>query len=338
MRRRFKKYFNPFSVTEEISLRFHWMVSKIMQGKNLRFLEKYQAMPVQTRPIFIIGPPRCGSTLLYQALVQQFKFSYFQNRMVKHKYSICVYTEKHIDPLKEYISDFWNRQGKTRFPNGPNEGSFFWRRFYPRNVHDYIEKQLLSPLQVFEIINTIKFLENYFQAPFLSKNLEMGLRLKSIQQLFPGAIFIIMKRDPRGIASFLLSSRIAVNGKKEVWWSIRPREYERLLQRPYHEQIAYQIIKIYQAIYKDFNPQLGTKIELFYEDLCENPTESLTYLQNKIGNSHVSLERKQSKLQDKFSLKTQFNFSEKELTDITELFVKERLVEQVPFRMDKIKL
>ena len=336
MRRRIKKYFNPLSVADEISLRFHWMISKIMQGENLRFLEKFQSMP-QPRPIFIIGPPRCGSTLLYQALVHQFKFSYFQNRMKKYKYSICLYTERHIDPLKIYKSDFWNRQGNTRYSNGPHEGGFFWRRFYPRNIHDYIGEHSFSPIQVFEIINTIKFLENYFHAPFLSKNLEMGIRLKSIQQLFPGAVFIVMKRDPRSIASSLVSSRIAVNGRKEVWWSVRPREYEQLLNKPYHEQIAYQIISIYQAIYNDFNAQSGTMIELFYEDLCENPMQSLTHLQYELENIHISLESKHLKLPEKFSLKTRLNFSKKELMEITELFIKEGLVEKVPFRMNGIR-
>ena len=253
-----------------------------------------------------------------------------------YKYSICVYTKRHIDPAQDYKSDFWNRQGNTRFSNGPHEGGFFWRRFYPRNIHDYIGELSLSPLQVFEMINTIKFMEIYFQAPFLSKNLEMGIRLKSIQQLFPGAVFILVKRDPRSTASSLVSSRIAVNGRKEVWWSIRPREYDQLLKKPYHEQIAYQIINIYKAIYTDFDPQSGTMIELFYEDLCENPTQTLTDLQYELERIHISLERKPLKLPQRFSLKTRLNFSEKELLEITELFIKEGLVEQVPFRMDRI--
>ena len=77
-------------------------------------------------------------------------------------------------------------------------------------------------------------------------------------------------------------------------------------------------------------------IELFYEDLCENPTQTLTDLQYELERIHISLERKPLKLPQRFSLKTRLNFSEKELLEITELFIKEGLVEQVPFRMDRI--
>ena len=41
------------------------------------FLRQDIAMP--QAPFFIIGPPRSGTTLLYQLMVQAFRFSYFPN-------------------------------------------------------------------------------------------------------------------------------------------------------------------------------------------------------------------------------------------------------------------
>ena len=92
--------------------------------------------------------------------------------------------------------------------NGPHEGGYFWRRFYPRIVHDYVGEHKLSEFEENEIRNTIKFLQIYFSAPFLSKNMEMSVRLNSLQKFIPEAIFILMIRDPRATASSLLQARI----------------------------------------------------------------------------------------------------------------------------------
>ena len=37
----------------------------------------------QCSPVFIIGPPRSGTTLLYQVLVARYTFGYFSNWMAR---------------------------------------------------------------------------------------------------------------------------------------------------------------------------------------------------------------------------------------------------------------
>ena len=226
MSNKLNKLLHPLILFAEIQKRLVSAHSKILHKKNMQFLSQYEKRPLKYQPIFIIGPPRCGSTLLYQVMVHRFKFAYLQNRMVLRKYSIPLYTSKYIDRNESYHSDFVSHHGRTKQPNAPHEGYLFWRRFYPRKVHDYVTQNELSLQQIFEIRNTIKFLTNFYNAPFLSKNMEIGLRLNSIQEIFPDAIYIVVKRDPRATASSLLNARLADYNSKDVWWSIRPKEYE----------------------------------------------------------------------------------------------------------------
>ena len=64
-----KKNENLFSRVEE----------KIHSGSTHKALEK--------PPIFIIGPPRSGSTLLYQVLTSYFDLSYFKNLHSKYYFA-----------------------------------------------------------------------------------------------------------------------------------------------------------------------------------------------------------------------------------------------------------
>ena len=331
---RINKRLNPVKVAEELNRRTRWFLSKRKFDKNIQFLKSVHATLDEFKPVFILGPPRCGSTLLYQVLVQQFRFAYFQNRMETHKYSLALFAKNHVKPYETYQSDFQSQLGKTERKNGPHEGGYFWRRFYPRHIHDYIPTHDLKPEQEFELTATIKYFQHHFQAPFLSKNLEHSLRLKSIQKMFPEAVYVIVKRDPRSIASSLLSSRIEKNGSKNVWWSVRPNTYEDLIALQAHEQVAYQVAGIYRAIYEDFEADC-TLIDLSYEDLCKQPRQTIQRLQKLLIEYGVSLDRRSSELPMSFPMKTRFNFSDAELERVNRIFIEEKVFEKIPARIEK---
>ncbi len=330
---RVKKYLDLRYDYEEIKLRVMQRLSKVQHKKNLRFLETIAESDFIFPPIFIIGPPRSGSTLLYQLLTHRYKFAYLQNQMEPHNYSIAWFTNKHIDPSIKYSSDFKSVHGQTAKPNGPHEGGYFWRRFYPRRIHDYVFEHTLSPQEDFEIINTLKFLSYHYKAPFLSKNMEAGVRLRSIQQLFPNAVYILVKRDPRAVASSLLNVRLDIYGSKETWWSIRPKEYEELTRLPYHEQLAYQVAYIYKVNFKDiWNPAQLVAVQ--YEDLCKSPLATLKALQLQLESRGLGLEENNSDIPSQFPLRKNFSFTPEELDSIENIFRETGILQNVPYALE----
>jgi hypothetical protein len=330
------KLFNIRQLQKEINFRYINVSSRINAKKNIKFISRYQQKELKCQPIFIIGPPRCGSTLLYQVMTHRFKFAYFQNQMILRKYSIPLFTSKHVDPFNFYYSDFKSVHGRTTQPNDPHEGYLFWRRFYPRKTHDYIGEHKLLVKQVNEISNTIKFMIDYFGLPFLSKNMEIGLRLRSILKIFPNAIFIVVKRDPRSTASSLLNARLKDYNSKDVWWSIRPKEYEGLIKLPYYEQIAYQIANIYNTIHQDIENS-NNLVYVEYEELCQQPEREMQKLFKILVSKSIDVKDNNIDIPNYFSLKTSFSFSEKELGKMHKIYQKEGLFDLVQYKLNNLK-
>jgi len=285
---------------------------------NRKILRPYKKKELLYQPIFVLGPPRCGSTLFYQAITHLYKFSYFSNNMVKQSYFIPYFIKKNKIELN-YTTNFSNNFGATEDGDGPHEAYPFWRRFYPRKNHDYINnKDHLSKNEKREIASTIKFLEDHYRLPFISKNLEMSLRLKSLQEVFPNALYVILERDPRAIASSLIDARIKINNNKNIWWSMRPKNYENILLEPYHMQVAHQIIDVYSTINNDLRTKKTIKVQ--YEEFCDNPKSTINMIEEFIAYNGIKLEKKNNILPSFFKYKNNTLFNENEINDIDNLF------------------
>jgi hypothetical protein len=251
---------------------------------------------------------------------------------MKYKYSIALHTYKNIDPKATYHSDYTSDHGQTNNKSGPHEAWPFWRRFYPRMAHDYIDGNGLKDAEIFEIKNTIKFLIDFFDAPFFSKNMEMSLRLKSLQKLFPEALYIILKRDPRGIASSILSARIKYFNNPDIWWSMRPKEYMAIRKKTYSEQIALQIVHVYKAIYRDLINK-NDCISLYYEDFCKNPQTEMKKITDFLNKKDIPISENNKTMPEKFFYKKKFLFDDDELDKIHQIFDKNGLLDSVNYNI-----
>lgn len=107
-----------------------------------------------------------------------------------------------------------------------------------------------------------------FDAPFLSKNVKMSVRLPALQRIFPDAKFVQIKRNPVDVAASLLQIR----RKKDInWWSAMPSSIELLHDLPEIESVIGQILGIEDDIKRDlpFLP-LAQQLVLTYDDLCSD--------------------------------------------------------------------
>ena len=73
-------YLNPKNYLRYFLNRSIGLSSIALQPLESYLAKKYGDEGIKKYPpVFIIGAPRCGSTLLYKVLTEQFKFSYFSN-------------------------------------------------------------------------------------------------------------------------------------------------------------------------------------------------------------------------------------------------------------------
>src|ERR1044071_3279403 len=110
-------------------------------------------------PIFVISPPRSGSTLLYLLAVQKFHLSYFSNFSMMCPESPAVLTLLGA-PFGACAggTTLQNRFGETSGWNAPNQGYRAWNRWFPSD-RDYVAPAEISPDSRRQVRQTIRMIE-----------------------------------------------------------------------------------------------------------------------------------------------------------------------------------
>jgi hypothetical protein len=245
--------------------------NRILDRLERRWVAKAPSM-FEAPPIFIIGAPRTGSTLLYQLLLNRFEFGYFSNlhaRLYGAPTLVARMLGRRIRQAApfEYASD----HGNTRGLLGPSEAGAFWYRWFPRHpqyvgVGDFDMEALESLRRVLAEVTRIS------GAPLLLKNMPAALRLRALGPLLPEACFIVVTRDALWTAQSILRARVRLRGDASRWWSLEPPTIDDLGMLPPAEQAVRQVRDIEETIEADAR---GCGPDRFlwvrYEDLCADP-------------------------------------------------------------------
>ena len=253
-----------------------------------RLINRYSSTEPVDQPVFIIGAPRTGSTILYQLLTHYFHVLYidnltalfFRNLYLGFRLSHTLFKDKSHGCFRSF-------QGTTEDCglHAPSECGDFWYRWLPREKH-FISRDEIPANKRKEIGSTITAIINRWQKPLLIKNLNAGQRLGMIKQIFPGARFIFIKREPIYTAQSIWQARQQAGLQPHQWWSIMPENYEELKNLTPYKQIAAQIFYLEKQIMKDCRLFPSNQcIILNYDDLCRNPQTFLDSMKSFIGTS-----------------------------------------------------
>lgn len=181
-----------------------------------KILTAVDAAP-QHSPIFIVGPPRAGTTIVYQYLLSQFEFSYFPNIANRFPHSPVAATLAGR-MLASYEPTFESEYGQTDGLMGPSDGWEIFHRWFPRyDPSDSVDKENLGELP--RIFGGIEVILN---GPFLSKNNNNSTRIQHLIEAFSTPIFIHVHRNRRDNAASLLEARRAHGVEVGEWWSVAP--------------------------------------------------------------------------------------------------------------------
>lgn len=213
-------------------------------------------------PIFIIGAPRTGSTLLYQALVIRFHVAYLSN--------ILSLFPSRISTLVQVIGKknfYYNRIKKSNL--GYIAG--FFSPSEAGNVHKLWFENAITSAEKKACVDTVAYMEFVASGSFLGKNMFDVYRLENISRVFPSVRFIHIRRDPLYTAQSILLARKKVFGDYAEWWSVKPPGSENVLRESPAYQVLWQITQINDHIVGQLN-KLGHKyVEINYDELCVDP-------------------------------------------------------------------
>jgi len=301
-----KAMMNARNLTFVIFRRFMARIQNIIASiKIFKSLEAYvlkRPAPGNLPPVFIIGAPRSGSTLLYQLLICHFAFSYITN--LSSLFYTCPalvtkmtrrfatrYRAEELASKYGYVSGLWS----------PSEAGPLLRYWLDSGVQYFVSDEERREW----VRQSIAHIESIMGGPFISKNLNNSMRLPELVEIFPDAIFINLKRKPAYIAQSILLTRRALSSNDSTWVGVRSPNFEELmkLSNPL-EQVVCQIKSIEDHI-QTVTEEKGIRnmIEVNYGDVCNDWRSELEDISRKCGQFGLDLQRIEHKKPLGFSLR-----------------------------------
>ena len=275
-------------------------VASFLQGLHrfdpiLPIFERYLASKVYgceclAKPVFILGAPRSGTTFLYELLNSQFNTVYFSNLS-----SLLYKTPLLADWL---CHDRNNKgfRGKSSYGYvdgicSPSEARAIFDYWLGKVDNNSIDRDNTNN----DFAAAVSRLEQRTGRVFVAKNLNNIHRIDQLKKIFPDAIYLWIKRDPSFVAQSILIARMNLFSNESAWFSVRPKDYQKLSKLEPEEQIAWQIRFVDEEIESKLDSH-ASLFEVSYHDLCSSPETELNRIREFCIEKGVGLSFRQGRV------------------------------------------
>ena len=281
----FSKYSFGGKIKNKLLIPFNLILSPFerfcLNNRDENFLKNFP-------PVFIIGSPRSGTTVLYQLLCKYFNFG-FINNFVSDWYRLPIIATSFYKKFLEGQNSvsLESRFGQSKDLYGPNEFGKFWYQWFD-DFHN--PKKRISSIRD-EIRLEVSGLTKVHKKSILFKNVVNSMRVVLINNIFNNSIFIVITRDELDTAQSILNARIRLyNNKNHLWSVVPPSVNFSASEEPYWRQIVQQI----RGIYSNINlakETIGDKkfIYVKYKDLCNNTAVVLKSIKNQLYKQGIAV-------------------------------------------------
>lgn len=236
---------------------------------------------------FIVGPPRSGTTLLYQLLARYLEVAYPSNFMARFWMAPTVgaWLDRRRRGGRRRTIALESDYGRTRGPSSPHEFGWFWRHRMPVEGCDALSDEELATVDADRLRDELTAMAGIFGRPLVWKNINFtDYHVVWLHGLLPDARFIRIERDPVAVALSILGARRRHYGDPMRWWSLRPRDVDAWRDAPWAEQIAHQIRDADGALSAQTAALPAAAVaRLTYEELVRDPRRSIAGLAEFLG-------------------------------------------------------
>jgi hypothetical protein len=245
-------------------------------------------------PIFIIGAPRSGTSLLYELMITRFHFAYMSNAAHRFFKTPIAASQIFKRAITRWQGNFTSRYGHIEGWGAPNEGGWIWQRWLqdgPWRDDSDIHSKDYSDLRCM-----VAALSAHADAPFLNKNVMHSNRLRLMHAIWPNALFIEVKRDVLDNARSIIRAERAEGGPEkhsDIWWSVRPRLAENYVGKTDTERAVAQVIGVERDITRDMN-SIGDNrlLRIDYGDMCNKPYQIMEQISDFLTHNGCSISRR----------------------------------------------
>ena len=229
---------------------------------------------------FVIGPPRSGTTLVYELVIHRFRLAYISNMAHRLPRTPVAATWLGRPRIRDWRGDFSSRYGHIAGPFAPSEGGAVWNRWMPQP--GALDEGDVGPQACGEMRATINGVGRVLAAPFVSKNVMHSAHMRLLANVFPDAVFLRVRRRPADNARSILRAREAGGGPtgSDGWWSVKPRGWSDFASGDRVEQAAAQVVLLHRDIEANAL-RIGADrlLTVDYESVCADPPAALARIE-----------------------------------------------------------
>ncbi|MEP3478056.1 MAG: sulfotransferase [Fuerstiella sp.] len=247
-------------------------IDAVLQFKERKSIEtaKTGDLPL----LLIVGPPRCGTTLVYQVMSYCLDVSYPTNLG-----SMFPKSPMTVNGLAGKVrADFQSFYGQTARMSGCNDAFHLWNRWLGDDR--YVTRTDLSEEQRNEMRKFFGAWSERFGKPILNKNNRNVHCTDYLANALPQARFVGVFRDPVCVARSLIRARQTVQGDRKIGWGLQCQE-----SHCYKDDLGYvqDVCDQVRRNEADLRKQLDglnddRVIRIQYEAFCKKPDESVDQL------------------------------------------------------------
>ncbi len=227
-------------------------------------------------PVFVVGPPRSGTTLVYEALVGTFQFAYISNLAHRLYRTPVAATSLGMRSIDAYEPRYESKWGHVSGWAAPNEAGWVWDRWF--TSHDDAVSPAPDEKATASMRDTVGALSSLMRGPFLNKNVNHSVWMPYLAQAFPGATFVEVRRGAVESARSMLKARRDEGGDKHLheWSSVKPRGWAKFSGENPETQCVAQAVLVARQIEEDaarLDPV--QRLTISYDEFCADPAKSL---------------------------------------------------------------
>ena len=253
-----------------------WLMQRFEAGTREK-LDKHTPMP----HIFICGPARSGTTLLYQVLSSYLDVSYVRNFTVAFSRSPILASRlftRHSDKRNQQYENYY---GKIAGMQAPSEANHLWYQWVDADASDFrTELRVDGAAQMADFFNNFSALES---KPTLSKNNNANAFASTIAQSLENSYFICMRRETKFLAQSLLQARLEINGNIEQSYGVTNTDNSDKSDMGPVEQVLDQIAYL-NKLAEEQQASIGSDRFWIvdYESFCDDPTALIQRVKSDI--------------------------------------------------------
>lgn len=241
---------------------------------------------------FIVGPPRSGTTLLYEMVVTQYRCGYLSN-FAKRMYRTPVVASFMVrKAIRDRSGAFDSKWGELDGNAAPSEAGRIWRFWMPYAAPYHMDDEGVPSDRIRRKMAAIGHI---LGRPVIVKNPILQADIPQLLRLFPEAIFLHIDRDFADNARSLMRLREVREGEDDTGWvSLRPSGWERFAEADAMTQSCAQVVLSHKDIETELSEQRRVQrvLRVAYEDLCAAPEKTLLKIERFARKNGVVLTRK----------------------------------------------